>query len=140
MNILFLGYGKMGQALGNAWIEKKLVSKLVAVDPMIDADNICFFNQQTDVPSQTFDIVVLAIKPNLAKEILENLNKEFYKKACIISIMAGIETNILKKIIKNKNIPIIRVMPNTAVLANAGCSAIYTDSNLYIDWLCCTKI
>ncbi|EPF93391.1 pyrroline-5-carboxylate reductase [Acinetobacter gyllenbergii] len=130
MNILFLGYGKMGQALGNAWIENNLVSKIVAIDPNITADGVRFFNHQSDVPLQNFDIVILAVKPNLAKEILEELKPQLFKNACIISIMAGVTTETLKSIINNDEIPIIRVMPNTAVLANAGCCVLYTDFNL----------
>lgn len=133
MNALFLGYGKMGQALGKAWLENNLLSKLVAVDPMLPADNIHYFNSQQDVPEQSFDIIILAVKPNLAKEVLEGLKPTFLEKACIISIMAGVPTTSLLSALKNKNTPLVRVMPNTPVLAQAGCCILYTSSTLKSD-------
>lgn len=130
MNILFLGYGKMGQALGNAWIENKLVNSLIAVDPMIESNGLNYFNSVDDIPENKFDLVVLAVKPNMAKAVIQNLKPSILENACLISIMAGVETKTLEEAISIPNVPVIRVMPNTPVLAKAGCSILYTSANL----------
>lgn len=130
MKILFLGYGKMGQALGNAWIENKLVHSLIAVDPNLDDHVNHYFNNLDDVPEQLFDLIILAVKPNLAKIVLEKLSNTISEKTCIISIMAGVETATLTEFLNKPNVPIVRVMPNTPVIAKAGCCVLYTSSNL----------
>ena len=130
MNTLFLGYGKMGQALGNAWLNNQLISTLVAVDPMLDAQQENYFNRQQDVPDQAFDLVILAVKPNLAKEVLQQLKPAWIEKASIISIMAGVSTSTLQAHLNQEHIPVIRVMPNTPVLAQAGCCILYTSAQL----------
>lgn len=130
MNILFLGYGKMGQALGNAWLENRLITQLVAVDPMLEADGLHTFNDQADIPDQAFDLIVLAVKPNLAKSVLSQIRPVFLQNTCIISIMAGVSTSSLIEGLENKKVPVIRVMPNTPVLAQAGCCILYTGSDL----------
>lgn len=133
MNVLFLGYGKMGRALGDTWLKHHLVTKLVAVDPHLESDSNYFFNKQAEVPTQSFDLVILAVKPNLAKTVLQDINPAFLNNACIISVMAGVEISSINEMINNKPIPIVRVMPNTPVLVQAGCCAIYTSSDLNND-------
>lgn len=129
MNVLFLGYGKMGRALGDTWLKHKLVNKLVCVDPNLESDGNLYFKNHTDVPTQPFDLIILAVKPNLAKTVLKDINPAFLKDACIISVMAGVEIASIKEMIDQPS-PIVRVMPNTPVLVQAGCCALYTSSIL----------
>ena len=126
MNILFLGYGKMGQALAHAWSASAQADKIVAIDPLVDPDGIHFFQDQADLPQQNFDLIVVAVKPNYAQQVLENLNPNLLQGSCIISIMAGVSIDTLRSCIADRDVPIIRVMPNTPVLAQAGCCVLYS--------------
>jgi len=65
MNVLFIGYGRMGGALGNAWLKAGLIERLTIVDPglAMDAGPGCYA-RLGDVPSdQAFQLIVLAVKP-----------------------------------------------------------------------------
>lgn len=133
MKVLFLGYGKMGRALGDTWLKKKLVDKLVAVDPNLIEDEITYFRNIEDVPAQFFDLIIIAVKPTSAKTLLRDLPPTFLKNTCFVSIMAGVEIKSIRKMINHSTTPIIRVMPNTPVVVQAGCCALYTHSILNID-------
>jgi len=70
------------------------------------------------------DIVVLSIKPQVLKEVLEyikdcNWNRE---KHMIISIIGGINTSFIEKYLPE--IPVVRVIPNTPMLVNIGASGV----------------
>lgn len=130
MNVLFLGYGKMGQALGESWLKQKLVTQLVAVDPQLSPNQHSYFNDIQDVPQQAFDLVVLAVKPNSAETVLKAINPALLQGTCLISIMAGVSTASLTGMLGKTTIPVVRVMPNTPVLAQAGCCVLYTASTL----------
>jgi len=69
------------------------------------------------------DIVVLAIKPQNLPPLLEEIASELRPGQLLISILAGISTAYFERKLPQK-IPVIRVMPNTPVLIQAGITAI----------------
>jgi pyrroline-5-carboxylate reductase len=69
------------------------------------------------------DVVFLAVKPGQIKEVLTTTRNEWQPNKLLISIAAGISTQLIENIIGNE-IPVVRVMPNTPCLVAEGVSAI----------------
>jgi len=130
MKVLFLGYGKMGSSLGEAWLKKRLVDQVVSVDPnakaVFDAE---IYYDISELPEIYFDLVVVAVKPALGVQAIATLPFRLIENACLVSIMAGVTCEALRSAIHDK-MPIIRAMPNTPVLLNAGCTALYAPESL----------
>lgn len=130
MRALFLGYGRMGSAIGEAWLSAGLVDCIVAVDPNLEtAGNATVYSTIKAVPTEPFDIIVVAVKPAYACEVLAELPDALCQKAVMISVAAGITVPSLGNALRNR-CPIVRAMPNTPVLVGAGCTGLYADNTL----------
>lgn len=99
------------------------------------------FNIKTSDSNRTVflesSIVILSVKPQNMKEVLEEIKPDasISEKKIIISIAAGIKTDLIEKIIyscideKNRILfPVARTMPNTPGLAGAGMTGICFNS------------
>lgn len=63
---------------------------------------------------QAADIVILAIKPFQAKDILESLEEDLTTNHILISVVTGVFIKDMEVVLKKK-LPIFRAMPNTAI-------------------------
>jgi pyrroline-5-carboxylate reductase len=88
---------------------------LAEYDAGVSDDNL-------DVARQA-DIIVLAIKPQVAASVLTGLEPAIAPGKLIISIMAGITTGFIEKTLTN-GLRVVRVMPNTPALIQAAATAI----------------
>ena len=77
--------------------------------------NACRSQAEAEIKS---DIVVIAVKPNSAKDVLDGISRA----KAIVSIVAGLSIDEMKKHVKG-DVRILRVMPNTPMLVGAGASA-----------------
>lgn len=68
------------------------------------------------------DIIILAIKPQIFSEILEEIKGNISSKQLVISVAAGIEIKKIKKILGFKQ-PVVRVMPNLGAMVGSSMSA-----------------
>jgi len=68
------------------------------------------------------DVIFVAVKPNCAESILEEIKNEITSEKLVISIAAGISTEKIKNILGA--VRVIRVMPNTPALVLEGMSGI----------------
>lgn len=76
------------------------------------------------------EIVVLAVKPQVLKEVAESLAATVQKKRpLVISIAAGIRVQDIERWLGGK-LPIVRVMPNTAALVGSGASGLYANARV----------
>jgi pyrroline-5-carboxylate reductase len=71
-------------------------------------------------------IVLLAVKPQNMREVLEEVKGETKGDHLMISIAAGIPLKMIRNIL-GRDIPLIRVMPNTPALVQKGVSALAGD-------------
>ena len=135
--ILLVGCGHMGSALLNAWMNLKSYS-LTVVDPFNKhlkkkyyKKKITFFDK-TPKPNEIkkFDIIIFAIKPQVAKKVLfEYHDFEFKKNSFIVSVIAGKKISFFKQNIKNA-IQIVRVMPNMPALIGEGVSCLVSNKKI----------
>lgn len=135
MKIGFLGAGAMGGAiLAGAINAGVLDPKDVYVHDISEnilekyaamGCNICKDNEELGNSS---DIVMLAVKPQYAAPALATLGNTMDGKA-VISIMAGATTQRIRDMIQG-NIRVLRCMPNTPALVNAGAFALCNETDL----------
>ncbi|MFH0886619.1 MAG: pyrroline-5-carboxylate reductase [bacterium] len=127
-NISLLGSGRMGEAL-IASLVKAGASKLVACD--VKASRLKNIKRSypgvkvttsLDEAISKAKIVLLCVKPQIMKEVLKDIKGSFSRGQLVISIAAGINLSTLNRYIKKS--ALVRVMPNTPLLVEAGMSAI----------------
>jgi len=72
---------------------------------------------------QGANIVILAIKPQVVSEVIESIREHLAPNTLVVSILAGITTESLRESL-GQDIPVVRAMPNTPALVDAGATAI----------------
>ncbi|MDE6472473.1 MAG: pyrroline-5-carboxylate reductase [Clostridia bacterium] len=119
----FIGCGNMAKAIINGLLDSHL---LKAEDMYVSTPNInqpyrgiTFTNNNHDIMSLC-EYVVLAIKPQIFKEISESFTNNNCK--CVISIMAGVNSDTIAKVCNCHQV--VRIMPNTPCSIGEGVSAI----------------
>ena len=132
MKIGFLGAGAMGGAILSGAINAGVLDpKQVYVSDMSDkikekyAALGCNIVKDNEELGRAADIAVLAVKPQYAAPALEGFKNS-------ISIMAGVTVERLRKMIAG-NIRVLRTMPNTPALVNAGAFALCNETDLTAD-------
>jgi pyrroline-5-carboxylate reductase len=130
INIGFIGAGAMAEALiSGLLVSGKVTSKeIIASDisknrrEMIGREyGIEVIADNREVVSKS-DYIILAVKPQIIDEVLEELSNEFNTKQKILSIAAGVETAKIEEKI-GLEVPVVRVMPNTPALVKEGAIA-----------------
>ena len=130
LNALFLGYGRMGAALGVAWLAAGLVDGIDAVDPLRAQDvKARIYRQAADLPATRYDLVVMAVKPAMAREALSALPASQLEKATVMSVMAGVSIDTLRAALPVQR-PVVRSMPNTPVMVRQGCVGLYAGNDV----------
>ena len=138
--VLLVGCGHMGTALVKSWLNLKSYSFTV-VDPYnYKKIKSIFKNKKIEIlnvaPVQkeikTFDIIIFAVKPQIAQKVLyEYKNYEFKKNSIISSIIAGKKIIFFQKRLKNAN-QFVRIMPNMPALIRNGITCFVSTNNLSI--------
>jgi pyrroline-5-carboxylate reductase len=126
----FIGAGNMGQAIINGLLAAKAVAKsnIIIYDPdrekiqVLKKKGLRIAADNEDLIDRS-DIIILAIKPQLIDEILEDIKESRLKACLLISIAAGITTGHIENLLARK-VALIRVMPNTPALIREGVTAI----------------
>ena len=109
-NILIIGCGHMGEALVDLW-SKNRSYKFTIVDPLkykiikgkYKNKKIHSIESVKQIKNTNyFDIVVLAVKPQVTQKVLKEYKLFSFKKTCVlISIMAGKKIMFLRKLLPN---------------------------------------
>jgi len=125
-----IGAGNMAEALLRGVVRANVLAgnAIVAADPQLDRRQVMTRDvgitclAENDVPAGCPN-VLLAVKPQKMPEVLAAIAPAVRDEATIISIAAGVTTALLDAGLAGKG-RIIRVMPNTPMLAGAGMSAL----------------
>lgn len=130
-NIGFIGCGNMGEAIlggllasgqvqpANIWIYTPSPEKVAALSAKYSVNAA----QSAQEVAQVADIVFGAVKPNIMLKVMSDINNSLNKETLVISIAAGITLEQLATSLGHDR-KIIRVMPNTPALVNAGMTSI----------------
>lgn len=135
--LAFIGAGNMAQALIGGLVKQSFTAdRIVASDPMpamldklrsiapvqTTADNIAAV--------ENADVIVLAVKPQMMKQVLQPLAGIVQqRKPLIISIAAGIEIASIARWLGG-DLPIVRCMPNTPALVQLGATGLFANAKV----------
>lgn len=123
-----IGCGKMGGALLGRWTTKT-PHTITIVDPALQAapPNATLRQSIEGLEGNKFDIIVIAIKPQLIDVVLPAYRDYIAKDGCFVSIAAGYSVASIEKLIGPQ--PIIRIMPNLPAQIGRGVSALYVNEH-----------
>ncbi|HON06832.1 MAG TPA: pyrroline-5-carboxylate reductase [Verrucomicrobiota bacterium] len=127
IKIGFIGAGKMATALARGLCQNHTAepSNILASDPIESAR--INFEKETNAKTtnsnaellQFARVIFLAVKPQNAIEVLNEIKSHFTKDHLIISIAAGITISTIEEIL-TKGSRVIRAMPNAPALVGSG--------------------
>ena len=134
VRIAFIGCGNMGRSLiGGLLANGHDPSLITGADP--DRAQRGLAGKEFSISTyednaeaiRNADVVVLAVKPQNMQVTLKNLDSELTKRTpLIISIAAGIPLGAIDNSLSAR-LPLVRVMPNTPALIQAGVSALFAN-------------
>ena len=127
MNILLIGCGKMGGAMLRQWASNNDNHFTVADPAACDLpEGVRHVSKTTELYAAAFDVVLIAIKPQMIASALPDYAFSLKPNGCFVSIAAGCSTDTITGIVGDK--AIIRVMPNLAAMVGLGVSGLYANS------------
>ncbi|MFP4135581.1 MAG: pyrroline-5-carboxylate reductase [Candidatus Acetothermia bacterium] len=74
------------------------------------------------------DIVVLAVEPQMIENVLDQISYSFDSDQLVISVAAGITTEFIEGKL-DREVPVVRSMPNTAITVNSGATTLVSGTN-----------
>jgi pyrroline-5-carboxylate reductase len=133
-NIAFIGCGNMSRSLIGGLIANGVkTERLLATDP--DAGQRQNITQQFGIRTladnneavANADVIVLAVKPQVMHKVVSDLAEAIQDRPrLVISIAAGIRLDALTEWL-GKPGAVVRVMPNTPALIQAGAAALFAN-------------
>ena len=138
--ITFIGAGNMACSLVAGMIENNAAVDITVSDPNEDQLDIirgrwpaCHSTVDNHAAVSGADIVVLAVKPQIMQKVCEGLQESIQEsKPLIISIAAGVSESSLSQWLGGL-LPVVRCMPNTPALVQAGMTGLYANSRVSVD-------
>ena len=122
-NLYVVGCGRMGGALVSRLPEKAFAHVYVA-------DRTPEF---VDTHAGAAQVILLAVKPGALQEAAKTLARISAPGAWVISVLAGVEARHIVEAVAaagGASVQVIRTMPNIAVTAGAGTTAVFTEEML----------
>ncbi|MDX2189131.1 MAG: pyrroline-5-carboxylate reductase [Bacteroidota bacterium] len=122
--IAIIGCGNMGLTYAKSFLQYNLVKKehllLIEKNAELKEHLAPFGNVHNALDSKIseYDTIILSVKPQDAKPVLEELKQYLKPHQMVISIMAGVTISTLEQILNFKSI--IRAMPNTPAQLGMG--------------------
>ncbi len=135
--ITFIGGGNMAQSLIGGLIEDGFNPQHIHVS---DSNTLCLETLSNKYPVQTYSdnltastdakVVILAVKPQQLQSVLKELSPEWQSNRLLISIAAGIKLDDMARWLDTDDVAIVRAMPNTPSLVQAGAAALCANSSV----------
>ena len=122
-----LGAGKIGGILLRAFLKQKLVQPKHVHATVRHAEKARSLAKQLGITASTdnraavrdADIVLLAVKPQAVKDVLEEIKPEMKPGKLIVSVVASVPTQMMEKLL-GLDMPVVRAMPNTPCAIGCG--------------------
>jgi len=127
----FIGSGNMANAMIGGVLNAKLVdhSQIICSnkteEKLRDIKERYHVNttQNNSEVAAKSDILVLAVKPFCYKEVIEEIREKIQENTIVVSIAAGINLDVIKEYFQ-KEVKVVRAMPNTPALVLEGMTAL----------------
>lgn len=135
--LAFIGAGNMASALIGGLVKQGFgTERIIASDPlpaMLDKlKSVAAVRTTSDnIDAVEYaDVVVLAVKPQVMKQVLQPLAGTLQRqRPLIISIAAGIEIASIERWLGGK-LPVVRCMPNTPALVQLGATGLFANASV----------
>jgi pyrroline-5-carboxylate reductase len=134
--VAIIGGGNMGEVIASGIISTKLTGpeKVTVSDALKDRLDYLHEKYRVNTTEKneeavgSADIVILAVKPQNMREVLQGIADVADGAKIFISIAAGIPLRFIEGHL-GKNVRVLRVMPNTPALVGEGAAAIAAGEN-----------
>ncbi|MEL7543324.1 MAG: pyrroline-5-carboxylate reductase [Pseudomonadota bacterium] len=135
--LLLVGAGKMGGAMLSGWLENGLDAAQVLVqDPGPPPEIATLLQRYAITPASSFenlaagpDVIVLAVKPQVMRNVLPSVVPHVAPDTLVISVAAGTTVASLNKFLPS-DIAIVRAMPNTPSAVGRGITGAYPTTHV----------
>ncbi len=126
-----IGAGQMGEALVKGFTQSGVLEAKQILLSDVNIERLEFLRAKYQVEfttdnrkaAESGNIILLAVKPQQIEQVLTEIKEFFRIEQLLISIAAGIKTEKIYNVI-GKDMPVVRVMPNTPALVGKGMSVI----------------
>jgi len=125
-----IGAGNMASAIINGALKAKIIEVSDIIVSDIDKDKLLPMKQNgiaitndNDFLAKNSHVIILAVKPNVCETVLKQIRTSVEANSILVSIAAGTTIKYIKSFF-DKELKIIRVMPNTPALIGEGMSVI----------------
>ncbi|NLV23584.1 MAG: pyrroline-5-carboxylate reductase [Deltaproteobacteria bacterium] len=131
----FIGGGNMAEALikglsaAHPGLKLRVAEILASRRDYLASRYTLQFNADAGELARECGILILAVKPQTAGSVLDELSRAVGDDKLLISIVAGLSTAAMEKHFSGP-VRIVRAMPNTPALVGAGATAICAGSRL----------
>jgi len=134
--IAVLGAGKMGGILLQAFLKRGLFRPEAACATLLHAEKaepraktlgVTVFTDNIKAVRQA-DIILVCVKPQIVRPVMEQIRPALHKEKLIISIAASVPTTYIEKVLP-AGIPVVRAMPNTPCFIGHGMTAVAGGSH-----------
>ena len=131
--IAILGFGNIGSSIANGLVRTKFVE---AQELLVTDRNKSVFEKvrESGIRASTdnsealanSDVLILAVTPQQINGLLDEIKGEIDERHIVISIVSGASVRKIKGHLE-KDVPVVRVMPNTAISIGESMTCICAD-------------
>ncbi|GJL79234.1 MAG: pyrroline-5-carboxylate reductase [Nitrospinaceae bacterium] len=137
----FIGGGNMAEAMIKGLISASFIeAKSIVVSDVVSA-RLDFLHSEYKVKVTTdnrevvekSDILILAVKPQMVKKVLNDVRDLIDAKKLLVSVAAGVPISVILGVLKegqDRKYNVVRTMPNTPALVQEGVTAIAAGENV----------
>ncbi|MCX8204721.1 MAG: pyrroline-5-carboxylate reductase [Candidatus Nezhaarchaeota archaeon] len=131
MRLGIIGAGRIGEALISGLLKAGFVKPSGVMASDVSEARLRHISSAYGVEcvsdnvkvARSCETVVLSVKPKDVHKVLEEIKGELTASHLLISIAAGVATSYIAKVL-SKRVPIVRAMPNVAVLVREGMTVV----------------
>ncbi len=133
--IAIIGIGNMGTAIVKGLVKSNFVSpsdihvyvrRQITLEKM-ELLGVTIFESNEEAVRNA-DVVIVAVKPYHTEGVLDEIKYVLNKDKILLSIVAGVSLKVLDEMV-GMEIPIFRVMPNTAIAIQESLTCISVNGN-----------
>lgn len=126
-DIAIIGAGHIGKALARGFLAAGKSDQKHIVATLPDSEKAKELGEELGIPVLTSnpdavaqaDVVVFSVKPQVLPTVVREVAPVMTPLKLAVSVAAGIKTKFIEKALE-KEIPVIRLMPNVAVVTQEG--------------------
>jgi pyrroline-5-carboxylate reductase len=129
--IAVLGAGKMGAILLQSFLRDALLTPSQTWATVAHAERARVLKEKLKVHAgidnalavKDADIIFVCVKPQVVADVMREIRANVHTKQLIISVAASVPTEMIERALE-KEVPVVRAMPNTPCVLGAGMTAL----------------